>query len=1020
MSTNCYVRRCKALCLVLCLLPLLLLGARAEGSERPQKIVVAAGNDSAPFYFLNKEGEPEGWMVDLWKVWSEKTGIDVEFRLDSFGNSLDLVRKGEADAHAGCFYSKERDAFMDYVLPLTDVQTHFFYSMKIQGLKSLQNLRGFNIGIIKGDYAMEVLERELPGASISVFDNNKELFEAVENGDVKVFVKDTLIALKTLSDRGLMDEYSYIPEQPLYSKPFLATVREGQEGLAEIVLDGMKQISQQEKMEIEAKWSGKVLAGVSDKLVISCMNDYPPFTTLTKYGEPAGLLVDLWRLWAERTGTDIEFRFGYWYETLDDIAHGRADIHSGLNKNFEREVWMDFTEPIFLTDTSLFYLAGQQPVTLENLKGKKVGTLKGAVTEAWLRENAPSIQTVPFVGNEQMAESLLKGDVAAVLIEGVNFTEVLLQHGWAGKVDRVKKVLSFQNLYAGTIAGRRGLINKINQGFQAISRSEIQELERRWVPEPTLRHFANQPRPLDLTRREMIWLKDHPQMRLGVDSEWPPFEFISPQGLYEGIVSEYISRLGEKLGVEILPVSEKNWDDMVEKVSSQDVDMVAGPNSADDVAAYLHYSKPYLSFPLSILVRDDSSVLNLRDLKGKKVGVVRGYDIENSLNQDTPGIDIVLVDNTEEALWDLVEGKLDALVSSTVSYRYLTSKHGISNVRVAVATPYSFNLSMGVRRDWPELVGILDKALGTITDSERDAIVNHWLNIHIERFIDWSMVWKVAFGIFSVAALILGIIIHANRKLAAEIVVRKRTQAALAESRERLEKQNHELIEAAELREDVERVSRHDLKNPLTNILSVPQLLMMSDNIEEYQKEMLKRVEASGYAMLQMINNSLDIFKMERGAYKFNPIDVDIAAVVRKVLLDQESVSNSKELSMSLLLEGVPMDEHETVMIQGEELLCYSMLSNLVRNAFEASPEGEAVTVELHREDGVALAIHNMGAVPEGIRDYFFEKYATSGKARGTGLGTYSAKLIAEVHGGTMGFITSEEHGTTVTVKFPA
>jgi signal transduction histidine kinase len=65
------------------------------------------------------------------------------------------------------------------------------------------------------------------------------------------------------------------------------------------------------------------------------------------------------------------------------------------------------------------------------------------------------------------------------------------------------------------------------------------------------------------------------------------------------------------------------------------------------------------------------------------------------------------------------------------------------------------------------------------------------------------------------------------------------------------------------------------------------------------------------------------------------------------------------------------------------------------------------------------IAIHNAGVVPEAVRDRFFEKYATSGKRSGTGLGTYSAQLIAKAHGGHIEFTTSEAEGTRVTVVLP-
>ncbi len=107
--------------------------------------------------------------------------------------------------------------------------------------------------------------------------------------------------------------------------------------------------------------------------------------------------------------------------------------------------------------------------------------------------------------------------------------------------------------------------------------------------------------------------------------------------------------------------------------------------------------------------------------------------------------------------------------------------------------------------------------------------------------------------------------------------------------------------------------------------------------------------------------------------------------------------------------------------IQGEELLCYFMLANLIRNALEASLEGACVTIALtDEEDAAIIRIRNEETVPDGIRARFFEKYVTFGKqAKGTGLGTYSAKLTAETLGGAINMTTSEHEGTTITVCLP-
>jgi CheY-like chemotaxis protein len=105
-----------------------------------------------------------------------------------------------------------------------------------------------------------------------------------------------------------------------------------------------------------------------------------------------------------------------------------------------------------------------------------------------------------------------------------------------------------------------------------------------------------------------------------------------------------------------------------------------------------------------------------------------------------------------------------------------------------------------------------------------------------------------------------------------------------------------------------------------------------------------------------------------------------------------------------------------------EELLCYSLLANLMRNAVEASPQGGEVSIGAFAGPGetVVLRIHNHGAVPASVRGSFFQKYATSGKAGGTGLGTYSARLMARVQDGDIEMQTSKDAGTTLTVRLRA
>jgi len=227
--------------------------------------------------------------------------------------------------------------------------------------------------------------------------------------------------------------------------------------------------------------------------------------------------------------------------------------------------------------------------------------------------------------------------------------------------------------------------------------------------------------------------------------------------------------------------------------------------------------------------------------------------------------------------------------------------------------------------------------------------------------------------------------------------------------------------QAQALREDVERMARHDLKTPLNAIIGLPKLMLMDDNLTEEQRELLGQVEESGYSMLQSINLSLDLFKMESGVYEYTPRDVDLVAVLGKVFRELMSLARIKSLGLALQIQSRTADIREAqFVVPGEELLCYTMLANLMKNAFEAAPKGSSVTVSMERRpDHFLISIHNRGEIPPKVRERFFEKYVTSGKKDGTGLGTYSARLIALTHGGDISFQTSEEDGTRLSIYLP-
>jgi len=233
-----------------------------------------------------------------------------------------------------------------------------------------------------------------------------------------------------------------------------------------------------------------------------------------------------------------------------------------------------------------------------------------------------------------------------------------------------------------------------------------------------------------------------------------------------------------------------------------------------------------------------------------------------------------------------------------------------------------------------------------------------------------------------------------------------------------LKREKELLIEVMQLKEDVEKITRHDLKNPLTVVINLPNL-MARDNLTEKQIEQLDKISAAGVKMLNLINLSLDLYKMEQGTYVLIPQPVDILKVVNDILHEKRQYIRAKRATIKMTINGNPISDESCFNVPGEELLFYSIHANLLKNALEATPKDEKIKIAFSDENEFIISIHNKGAVPEDIRETFFEKFTTSNKLGGTGLGTYSARLIAETLGGKITMESSEELGTVIKLSFP-
>jgi signal transduction histidine kinase len=212
---------------------------------------------------------------------------------------------------------------------------------------------------------------------------------------------------------------------------------------------------------------------------------------------------------------------------------------------------------------------------------------------------------------------------------------------------------------------------------------------------------------------------------------------------------------------------------------------------------------------------------------------------------------------------------------------------------------------------------------------------------------------------------------------------------------------------------DGERIVRHDVRSPVTSIISGLGLLTETKAPED-TREILEELETDARNMLALLDFSRDLAMLEQGDYAVECRPVNIPTILSELEreLDLRGAAASRIVTN---FNDRPATGSERLEVFGEPLLVRMLFRSLLRNAVEATPNG-LVHVAISDAATPHVTIRNQGVVPESVRARFFEKYVTAGKSRGTGLGTYAAKLAADAHGWEIGFSSSQVAGTMVWV----
>ncbi|MCU7864057.1 MAG: transporter substrate-binding domain-containing protein [Candidatus Thiodiazotropha sp. (ex Lucinoma borealis)] len=243
--------------------------------------------------------------------------------------------------------------------------------------------------------------------------------------------------------------------------------------------------------------------------------------------------------------------------------------------------------------------------------------------------------------------------------------------------------------------------------------------------------MANASDMLELSQEQQKWLELHSVIRLGVDPDFAPYEFVSDNGQYSGIAADYLDLIAERLGVEFYVVPGLSWVEAESLGREKKLDLHPILTNTEERRKTLLFTHPYVRDPYAIITRDDGPEFSSEaDLAGVRVALVRKYSATELLLKHQPQLIPVYVDTELEGLETVVSGEAAAIVGHLGSQAGLIRQNNLVNLKVSALTEFKTKgMSIAVRNDWPIFRDILDLTLESITHEEHREIRQRWIKI---------------------------------------------------------------------------------------------------------------------------------------------------------------------------------------------------------------------------------------------------------------------------------------------------
>ena len=747
------------------------------------------------------------------------------------------------------------------------------------------------------------------------------------------------------------------------------------------------------------------------------------FNYVNEKGARKGYGYELLETLSGYTGWQFEYVTCDWSDCFEKLKNGEIDIIGGISYTEDRTQEMLFSdEPMGVEKYYLYADLSRADISASDFKtlnGQKIGVLMGTEPEVmlaeWEEKYGLKTEHVNISNNEDVKQKLANHEIDCFVSLEESF--------WAERGISTITRVGESGIYYAINKNRPDIKEELDDAMRALD-----EAVPFYTADLYKRYFSMDYTPI-LTGEEKAWLRKHGAIRMGfLASDSGVSTFDPATGEFTGVITDYIQFAADCLGNQELEFQLVGYDSKeaeLDALKSGEIDMIFHCDQNPNLAEEYHFACTNTTWTSNLMAVTNKQHFNENNVN--RIAVPQNkLSLKKYLAFYYPQWEIVDCDTQEDAARLVKDGQADCFVTGISSENKYSKKYSFYSVPLVNPVRSCFAVNSGNR----SLLSILNKtikampvnmlagALAMYKSSARKVTLSDFIK---DNFFKVMLISSIA-----VAVVLLTILMLLQKARKAEAAARK----AASDTQEL----NAKLQVAVEKAESANRAKStflsnmsHDIRTPMNAIIGFTTLALSNIDDTDRVKDYLGKTLASSNHLLSLINDVLDMSRIESGKIHLEEVEVNLSDVLHdlKTIVSGQIYAKQLELYMDV------MD------VTDEDVYCdktrlNQILLNLLSNAIKFTPAGGTVSVRVRQ---LAGKVHGCGQYEFRIKDngigmsqefaqkifepFERERTSTVSRIQGTGLGMAITKNIVDMMGGTIEVQTAQGKGTEFTVCVP-